>query len=226
MSSCEGGLNAREIAKRIDHTLLKADASEKEVKKLCDEALKYEFYAVCVNPYRVPFCVRYLKGSGIKVCSVIAFPLGASPKEIKAQEAKLVAELGVDEIDYVINVGAVKDDNITIIRNEMDMILDSVKPYGVIVKAIVEIPLLSMEEVKAVCKALTKVDFLKTSTGLYRPVMVDDVRLLSRLAAPSVKVKAAGGIRTCSQAFELLKAGAERLGSSKGVEIMKSCKIL
>lgn len=215
-------MRAEELASKIDHTLLRADASERDVKRLCDEALKYGFHAVCVNPCRVPFCVKYLKGSGVKVCSVVGFPLGASPEEVKVHEAKLVAELGADEIDYVINIGAVKDGNFMTIRDEMDAILDSVKPYGVVVKAIVEIPLLSKEEVEAVCKVLRGVDFLKTSTGLHRPVTADDVRLLSSLATPGVKIKAAGGIRDYSHAIELIKAGAERLGSSKSIEIIES----
>ena len=213
-----------ELAKRIDHTLLKADASKKDVERLCDEALKYGFHAVCVNPFRVPFCVDYLKGSGIKVCSVVGFPLGATTRDIKVMEARLVAEMGADEIDYVINIGAVRDGAFQVVKEEMDAILNAVKPYGLIVKAIIEVPLLSREEVVKACGVLTEVDFLKTSTGLHRPVTVEDVKLLVENVAPGVKVKAAGGIRTCEQALRLIEAGAERLGSSRSVEIIESCR--
>lgn len=210
-----------ELAKRIDHTLLKADASMEDVERLCKEALKYGFHAVCVNPYRVPFCVNYLKGSGVKVCSVVGFPLGATVKEVKAMEARFVAEMGADEIDYVINIGVVKDNAFQILKEEMYAILDATKPYGLVVKAIVEVPLLDREKVKKVCKVLTEVDFLKTSTGLHRPVTVEDVKLLVENAAPGVKVKAAGGIRSYEQALRLIEAGTERLGCSRSVEIIE-----
>ena len=214
-------MKPEELAKKIDHTLLKADASRRDLRKLCDEALKYGFHAVCVNPFRVPFCIGRLKGSGVKICSVVGFPLGATTPELKVGEARAVAELGVDEIDYVVNIGAVKDGDLELVKEEMFGLLDAARPYKILIKAIVEVPLLTLQELRSVCKVLDGVDFLKTSTGFHRPVTVEDVKLLRRFAPSGVKVKAAGGIRSHAQAVDLIKAGADRLGSSRSVDLLR-----
>jgi len=213
------------LSKYIDHTLLKPDASLKDIERLCNEAINYGFYSVCVNPYRVDDCKRMLKGTDVKVCSVVGFPLGANQIEVKAFEVKSLIEKGVDEIDYVVNIGAVKDGNFKVIEQEMREIVGLAKPYNVVVKAIIEVPLLNSKEIEKVCKVLTSVDFVKTSTGFnVRPVTVEDVKILKKFVKEGVKIKAAGGIRSYKLALELVKAGASRLGCSRSVDLIKqSC---
>ncbi len=206
----------------IDHTLLKPDASLKDVERLCSEAINYGFYSVCVNPYRAEDCKRILKGTDVKVCSVVGFPLGANQIEAKAFEVKSLIEKGVDEIDYVINIGAVKDGNFEVIKEEMEEIVSLAKPYNVVIKAIIEVPLLNLREIEEVCKVLTSVDFVKTSTGFnVRPVTIEDVKILRKFVREGVKIKAAGGIRSYKLALELVKAGASRLGCSRSVDLIK-----
>lgn len=213
-------MSKRELASIIDHTLLKPGSTLNDIRRLCHEAKLYSFHAVCVNPYRVKDAVKFLKGKPVAVCSVVGFPFGANKIDVKLKEAEKAVEDGASEIDYVINIDAVKDGRFDRISEEVHILRRSLK--GTIIKSIIEIPLLSYHEVKKVCSILedAEIDFVKTCTG-YGPrgVMLKDVLLLKSITR--LKVKASGGIRTASQALSLKNAGASRLGTSAGVKIIE-----
>ncbi|WP_461867127.1 deoxyribose-phosphate aldolase [Thermococcus sp.] len=216
-----------EIAKFIDHTNLKAYATKEDIIKLCDEAKKYGFYAVCVNPYRVKLAKDYLseKGSNIKVATVIGFPLGATPTEVKVAEAKKALDDGADELDMVINIGALKDGDYDYVRKDIEEVVKVAHEKEAKVKVIIETCYLTeVEKIKA-CELAKEAgaDFVKTSTGFGTGgATVEDVRLMRKVVGEEMGVKAAGGIRTYEQALAMIEAGATRIGTSSGVKIMKS----
>ncbi len=210
------------LASYIDHTLLKAEASAGAVRKLCEEARQYGFASVCVNSCRVPLCVSELKGSGVAVCTVVGFPLGAMSTEAKAFEAKQALEAGAREIDMVMNLGAFRDEDYS--RVEED-IREVKKMCGSrVLKVILETCLLSKEEIARACEIAKKAggDYVKTSTGFSQGgAALEDVELMRRTVGADMGVKASGGIRSREEALAMIRAGASRIGTSSGVAMME-----
>ncbi|OGS45757.1 MAG: deoxyribose-phosphate aldolase [Elusimicrobia bacterium RIFOXYD2_FULL_34_15] len=209
------------VASLIDHTLLKADATEKDIVRLCLEAKKYKFASVCVNPFYVSFAKKNLKGSNVKVCTVIGFPLGATCSEVKAFEAKEAIKNGADEIDMVMNIGALKDKKFKVFINDIKLVRKAAGKK--ILKVILETVCLTNEEKVKAC-LLSKeahVDFVKTSTG-FGPhgATVEDVRLMRKIVGDKIGVKASGGIKTFGDAVKMINAGANRIGTSASVNII------
>jgi len=215
------------IAKYIDHTNLKSYATKGDIIKLCEETKKYGFYAVCVNPYRVKLAKEHLKGTDIKVASVIGFPLGATPTEVKVFEAKKALENGADELDMVINIGALKDKNYEYVKKDIEDVTKVAHEKGAIVKVIIETCYLSEEEKEIACKLAMEAgaDFVKTSTGFGTGgATIEDVKLMRKVVGDKLGVKAAGGIRTYEEALAMINAGANRIGTSSGVKIIEGSK--
>lgn len=207
------------LASYIDHTLLKPTATKADILKICDEAKQYHFASVCVNPCWVALCAEALKGSGVKVCTVIGFPLGANTSEIKAQEAALAIKQGAQEVDMVINIGALKEGNTDYVYQ--DILAVRKASEGKVLKVIIETSYLTDEEKKTVCKLSAKAgaDFVKTSTGFSNAgATAEDVKLMKE--ASGIKVKASGGVRTKEDALKMIEAGASRLGASAGIKIV------
>ncbi len=207
------------LASYIDHTLLKPVATKADILKLCEEAKQYHFASVCVNPCWVSFCAETLKGTGVNVCTVIGFPLGANTSEIKAQEATLAIKQGAEEVDMVINIGALKEGNIDYVYK--DILAVRKASEGKILKVIIETSYLTDEEKKTVCKLAAKAgaDFVKTSTGFSNAgATAEDVKLMKD--ASGISVKASGGVRTKEDALKMIEAGASRLGASAGIKIV------
>jgi deoxyribose-phosphate aldolase len=213
-----------ELSQFIDHTLLKADATTTQVEKLCQEAKENQFFSVCVNSYFVKTCVELLRGSSVKVCTVVGFPLGASTMETKRFEAmKAIAE-GAKEIDMVLNISAVKSQNWQYVLDDMSSLAQICHQQGAILKVILETCLLTQDEKKKACELAVKagVDFVKTSTGFSTSgATIEDVQLMRSIVGPSIGVKASGGIRNTETAKAMIEAGATRLGTSASVEIVK-----
>jgi deoxyribose-phosphate aldolase len=212
------------LAKMIDHTLLKPDATPEQIAQLCFEARKYQFASVCVNPTWVKLCAQLLEGSPVKVCTVIGFPLGATASEVKAFEAEKAMDQGATEIDMVINIGALKARELELVAQDIRGVVNAVHSRGFIVKVILETVLLTDEE-KTIACLLSKeagADFVKTSTGFAGGgATVHDVALMRRVVGPEIGVKASGGVRTYEDAESMIKAGATRIGASAGVKIMQ-----
>ncbi|MCX7794420.1 MAG: deoxyribose-phosphate aldolase [Thermodesulfovibrionales bacterium] len=209
----------------IDHSLLKPEATIQDIERICKEAGHYNFYAVCINPCYVSLAKEFLKESNVKVCTVIGFPLGASTKEAKLYEAMDAVLSGADELDIVMNIGlAMSGEWNRLLRELRDIIIAT---EGIIRKIIIETGLLSEDQIRKATEIVLKTgaEFIKTSTGFTsRGVILDDLRIIRQIAGDSLKIKASGGIRTLKQALELINAGAARLGTSAGVEIMKEFK--
>ncbi len=209
--------------KYIDHTILKQDATAEQVIKLCKEAKEYGFASVCVNPSRLELVVNELKGTDVKPCVVVGFPLGAALPEAKAHATKALVSIGAREVDMVIDVGAIKDGNWDYVQKDVEGVVKAAKP-GAIVKVILETCLLTDDEkVKAceICKA-AGADFVKTSTGFSTGgATMEDVKLMRKTVGPEMGVKASGGIRTKEDALAMIEAGASRLGTSAGIKIVE-----
>jgi deoxyribose-phosphate aldolase len=215
-----------DINKTIDHTALKADTSKSEIKKLCDEAIEYKFKAVCVNPTFVEYCSDLLKDSGVNIATVIGFPLGANTSDTKAFETKDAIEKGANEIDMVINIGALKDADYKLVEEDIASVVAAADKRA-IVKVIIETALLSEEEKTKACELAFKVgaDFVKTSTGFSTGgATVADVALMKSLVGNRLGVKASGGVRDYETAKMMIEAGATRIGTSSGVKIIKDSK--
>ena len=212
-----------DLAKYIDHTLLKPDATADEIDVLCEEALEYGFASVCINPTWVKRSAERVRGSDVKVCTVIGFPLGASTPEIKAMEARKALRDGAREVDMVINIGALKSGMHELVRKDIEKVVDAAHEAGAICKVILETALLSDEE-KVVASALSKqakADFEKTSTGFGGGgATVYDVALMRETVGPDLGVMASGGVRTLEDAEDMIAAGATRIGASAGVQIV------
>lgn len=211
------------MAKYIDHTLLKADATEEQIIKLCAEARQYRFASVCVNPGYVPLTAKELSGSGVKTCCVIGFPLGATTTAAKVQETIDCIKNGADEVDMVINVGQVKSGNWIYVKKDIEEVVLAARGKA-LVKVIIETCLLTDEEKVKVC-TISKIegaDFVKTSTGFsIGGATVEDVRLMRRTVGPRMGVKASGGVRDYRTAIAMIEAGVDRIGTSNGVMIIK-----
>ena len=213
----------QQYAAYIDHTLLKADATKEEITQLCEEARKYSFASVCVNPSWVKTAAELLKGSTVKVCTVIGFPLGASTSAVKAFETKDAIENGAGEIDMVINVGALRSGNDELVKNDIAAVVDSAKGKA-IVKVIIETSLLNDQEKRRACELsrAAEADFVKTSTGFSTGgATVEDVKLMRGVVGPEMGVKASGGVRSFEDMKNMIDAGATRIGASSGVKIMQ-----
>lgn len=213
------------ISRMIDHTLLRPDSTEEEILKLCREAVEYRFKAVCVNPSRVPLAARALEGSSVVVCTVAGFPLGASTPAVKAAEAVGAVRDGAGEIDMVINIGLLKDGKLDQVYQDIKWLVEAAAAVNpeVMVKVIIETCYLSeMEKEKAcIISQSAGAHFVKTSTGLGPSgASVADVELIRRTISPTMGIKASGGIKTAEQAINMIKAGATRIGTSSGVQIM------
>ncbi len=215
-------ITPKDLPPYIDHTLLRPDVCRSMIEKLCEEAIQYHFCAVCVNPYWVPLCARKLRGTGVKVCTVVGFPLGACESRTKAFEARNAIENGADEVDMVINIGALKSRDLKTVEEDLLAVKRACRSTTV-TKAIIETCLLSDEE-KIIAAELVKktgYDFVKTSTGFSTGgATAHDVALLRRTVGPKMGVKASGGIRTFEDARLMILSGATRLGTSASVKIV------
>jgi deoxyribose-phosphate aldolase len=217
-----------DIARCIDHTMLKPDASESNIKKLCAEARDFQFASVCVSPSYVSLVAKKLAGSPVKVCTVVGFPSGAHLPEIKALETRRAIRDGAEEIDMVINIGALKSGNDELVYRDIRLVCEACEDGGAISKVIIEAALLTDDEKIRACELAKKAraNYVKTSTG-FGPhgATADDVALMSRTVASSgIGVKAAGGIRSYEDAQKMIVAGATRLGASAGIKIIQQAK--
>ena len=211
-----------DFAKIIDHTMLKADSTRETIQRYCAEAKQYGFASVCVNSCHAALVAGELKGTGISTCCVVGFPLGAMITEAKAFEAKAAVAAGADEVDMVINIGAIKDKDMAFVEQDIKAVVEAAKPA--IVKVIIETCLLTDEEKTAACEASVRAGaaFVKTSTGFSTGgATVHDVALMKQAVKGQAKVKASGGIRTPEFTAELVEAGADRIGAGDGVKLMK-----
>jgi deoxyribose-phosphate aldolase len=212
------------LAAMIDHTLLKPDVTPDQIAQLCYEARKHRFASVCVNPTHVKLCAELLKGSPVKVCTVIGFPLGATAPEVKAFETQNAINEGATEIDMVINIGALKANDHGLVARDIRGVVNTAHPRGALVKVILETALLNRDEKIAAC-LLSKeagADFVKTSTGFGGGgATVEDVALMRRVVGPEMGVKASGGVRDYEDARKMVEAGATRIGASAGVKIIQ-----
>jgi deoxyribose-phosphate aldolase len=213
------------LASMIDHTLLKPDATHADLTKLCEEASQYHFATVCVNSSNIPFAARLLKGSGVKPIAVVGFPLGAATAQAKAFEAKEAIRAGAEEIDMVINIGAIKSKDYKTVYEDIKQVVDASKPH--LVKVILETSNLTHDEKVAAC-VLSKTagaNFVKTSTGFSTGgATVADIELMRQIVGDDMQVKASGGIRTKEDAEAMVKAGADRIGASASVAIVTGKK--
>lgn len=213
----------KELARKIDHTLLKPDATSDEIKSLCAEAKKYEFASVCINPGYVPLCSDLLKGTNVKVCTVIGFPLGSTTTEAKRFEAEQAISNGAEEVDMVINVGRLKQGDYDYVFHDVNQVVLVAKKHEAVCKVILETALLTDEEkIKAciICKQ-AGADFVKTSTGFSKGgATAGDVALMKYVVGSSVGVKASGGIRSREDAEKMVASGADRIGASASVKIV------
>lgn len=209
------------INKLIDHTLLKAFATSDDIKKICEEAIKYDFASVCVNPCHVSLVSELLKDSDVRVCTVIGFPLGANTIEIKQAETMDAVSNGAEEIDMVINIGKAKEHDFNYIKEEIEAVVSAAN--GNLVKVILETCYLSSEEIIEVCKmaSIAGAQFVKTSTGFGTGgAKVEDVELMRKSILDTMSVKASGGVRTLDDLNKMVEAGASRIGASSGAAII------
>jgi deoxyribose-phosphate aldolase len=221
-------MTVENLARMIDHTQLKPYVKNQDFKKLCDEAMKYKFKMVAINPSVTELCKDYLKESKVNVGAAIGFPLGQTTLECKVFETKDAIEKGANEIDYVINIVELKNGNLDYIEEEMRQIVNVCREHDVISKVIFENCYLTDDEKVQVSKIALKVkpDFIKTSTGFGTSgATIEDVKLMKTVVGEEVKVKAAGGIRDLDTALKMVEAGAERLGTSSGIKIVEDYKM-
>jgi deoxyribose-phosphate aldolase len=220
-------MTAGELAGYIDHTLLKPEAVIPQFEQLCNEAVKYKFMSVCVNSSWIPFVAIKLRGTGVKICSVIGFPLGEMDTRSKAFEARNAVGNGADELDMVINVGALKSGNLKLVEEDIRAIKRACRSTTLL-KVILETGLLTDEEKIIACEISRKAgaDFVKTSTGFSGSgATIHDVALMRRIVGPSMGVKASGGIRNFDQAVALINAGANRLGCGASVDVVTGAEV-
>jgi deoxyribose-phosphate aldolase len=214
-------MDSKQIAKTIDHTLLKPDATKAQILKLCDEARTYGFASVCVNPSRIALAAEALKGTDVTPCCVVGFPLGAIPSESKAAETAVAVKNGAREIDMVIDIGRAKDGDWAYVESDIAAVKAACGPAKL--KVIIETCLLTDDEKVKACQAAVRAnaDFVKTSTGFSKAgAKVEDVRLMRQTVGPDMGVKAAGGIHNRAEALAMLEAGATRIGASSGIAIV------
>ncbi|KKB36421.1 deoxyribose-phosphate aldolase [Bacillus thermotolerans] len=215
-----------DISKTIDHTLLKANVTKDQIKKLCEEARAYEFASVCVNPFWVSYASEQLEGTTVKVCTVIGFPLGASTTEVKAYETKDAIHNGATEIDMVINIGALKAGDEETVKSDIQAVTAAARGKA-LVKVIIETSFLTDEEKEKACRLAVEAGahYVKTSTGFSDGgATLDDVQLMRKTVGADLGVKASGGVRTHEDAVAMIQAGATRIGTSSGVNIVQDAK--
>lgn len=218
-------MDKKTIAAMIDHTLLKPEATPAQIEKLCAEAAEYHFASVCVNPVYIPLAARLLKGTGVKVCCVVGFPLGAIAPEQKAAEAASCAAMGAEELDMVIHVGAAKAGDWALVQRDIEGVVKAAA--GHTVKVIIETCLLTDEEKVKACEAAkaTGAHFVKTSTGFSTGgATTHDIALMRKTVGPEMGVKASGGIRDYETAMAMIEAGANRIGASAGIAIVAAAE--
>ena len=219
-------MNKKDLARMIDHTILKADATEMEVEKLCTEALEYNLASVCINPSMVEKAANMLKGSDVKVCTVIGFPLGATTTEVKAFETEDVIKKGATEVDMVINIGKLKEGNIEYVKKDIEAVVNAAKGKA-LTKVIIETCLLTDEEKVTACKLSKEAgaDFVKTSTGFSTGgATASDIKLMRETVGPDLGVKASGGVRSLEDAMAMIENGATRIGASASIAICEGTK--
>lgn len=211
------------LNKYIDHTLLKADATKNDIRKLCEEAKKYEFYSVCVNGIYARYVTELLQGTEVRTCVVVGFPLGAMDTKVKAYETKNAIENGASEIDMVISIGALKDKDYDYIYNDIKEVIKATEDKA-IVKVIIENSLLTEEEKIKACEIAVDAgaDFVKTSTGFSTGgATLEDIKLMKIIVGSRAEVKASGGVKNREDALKMIDAGAIRIGTSNGIKIME-----
>lgn len=215
------------IAAMIDHTLLKPEATKQQIESLCQEAKEYKFASVCVNPTWVSTAKKLLHGSGVMVCTVIGFPLGATTSETKAFETKNAIENGADEVDMVINIGALKDHNDELVEKDIRAVVEAAKGKAH-TKVIIETSLLTNEEKIRACELSVKAgaDFVKTSTGFSTGgATAEDIALMRKTVGPELGVKASGGVRSTEDVQKMIEAGATRIGASSSIDIVNGLTV-
>jgi len=215
---------ARQVASYIDHTLLKPDATRDEIIKVCEEGARYSFASVCINPFWVREAACLLRGSGVKVCTVIGFPLGANAADTKAYEARRAIFDGASELDMVINIGALKSGNYDAVLRDIKGLAEIAHEAGCLLKVIIETAVLSEDEKVKACQLSKEAgaDFVKTSTGFSKGgATAADIALMRRVVGGDMGVKASGGVKDLKQAQEMIRAGATRIGASVGVKIVQ-----
>lgn len=218
-------ISKNEVAKMIDHTVLKPVAQQEDVIKLCQEAREYNFASVCINPCYVPLAVEQLKGSSVKVCTVIGFPLGSTTTEVKAFETADAVKNGATEVDMVINIGALKQGQQDVVLKDIQAVVETAKEVNpeAITKVIIETCYLTLEEKVLACQLAKQAGahFVKTSTGFGTGgATVEDITLMRETVGPEMGVKASGGIRNAQDAMAMITAGANRIGASAGIAII------
>ena len=209
------------LSNLIDHTNLRPDALHSDIEILCKEAVQYKFASVCINPVYVSYAKSILKDENPKVCSVVGFPLGADSEEMKYAEARFLIFQGVDEIDMVMNIAFLKERKLDLVKNEIKKVVEAAD--GNCVKVIIETSLLNQDEKALACNIVMEsgAAFVKTSTGFSSPgATLEDVRLIKKVVGDRVDIKVSGGIKTKNEALEFIEAGASRIGTSSGVEII------
>lgn len=214
----------RTIARLIDHTLLRPDAVKDEIRAVCAEALRYEFASVCVNSYWTAFVAGELRGSSVKTCTVVGFPLGAAATAAKVAETRIAIADGAQEIDMVLNIGALRGGDEAAVEQDIRAVVEAASTQAVLVKVILETALLSDEQKVTACRICVAAgaDFVKTSTGFSKSgATVEDVALMRRTVGPKIGVKASGGIRTIEDVRAMVAAGATRIGASASVKIVE-----
>ena len=219
-------MNKKDLARMIDHTSLKPEATDKEIEKLCKEALEYNFASVCVNPAMVEKATSMLKDSDVKVCTVIGFPLGATTTEVKVFETEDVIKKGATEVDMVINVGKLKEGNLEYVKNDIESVVNAAKGKA-LTKVIIETCLLTDEEKITACKLSKEAgaDFVKTSTGFSTGgATASDIKLMRETVGPDLGVKASGGVRSLEDAMTMIENGATRIGASASIAICEGTK--
>jgi len=218
-------ISGKKLARMIDHTLVKPNATKDDILRLCEEAKRYGFGCVCVNSFYVPLAVKLLKRTDVKVCSTVGFPFGAVLPEVKALEAKGAVEMGARELDMVINLGALKSGDYETVKRDIETVVEAANSNGnkVIVKVIIEAGYLTDKEKVMACRIAKEAgaDFVKTATGFAGGATVEDVKLMRRTVGREMGVKAAGGIRTLKDALAMIEAGANRIGTSSGIAIIE-----
>ena len=219
-------MNKQQLAGMIDHTILKANASEAEVRKVCEEALEYGFASVCINPANISLASEMLKGSKVKVCTVIGFPLGANTSAVKAFETDDAIKNGAQEVDMVINIGKLKDKDYEYVKNDIKAVVDASKGRA-LSKVIIETCLLTDEEKVKACELAKEAgaDYVKTSTGFSTGgATPEDIKLMRETVGPEMGVKASGGVRTYEDAMAVLENGATRIGASASIAIVEKAE--
>ncbi|WP_050607663.1 deoxyribose-phosphate aldolase [Clostridium niameyense] len=219
-------MKKNELAAMIDHTILKPEASQEVVERICKEAIENKFASVCINPCNVPLVAKLLEGSSVKVCTVIGFPLGATTSNVKAFETKEAIENGAEEVDMVINIGKLKDKDYDYVKKDIEAVVNAASGKA-LTKVIIETCLLTDEEKVKVCEIAKKAgaDFVKTSTGFSKSgAKASDIKIMRETVGKDIGVKASGGIHSYEEALDMINSGASRIGASASISICENAE--